>query len=342
MTTLAWLVAATLIAPARPAPPPEPCARGPGGLVSVDYAEGGAEARAAEALVEHLAAEFASRGVSVCRERSSEALAQVTVRSAGGDAATIVVEDRRTGRASARALDLAAIPPTGRPLAVAIAAAELLTAVWLASPPSQATPTGPAPRSPDAAVAAPRPAPARSAGLGGAPGWALEGAFVGQAFGGDHLHLGPEVRGDARALGAGLRPYGRVGLYWALPSRSPNGSVDAVAAAAGLGVGRPFDLSGGRLRGRLRGRLDVGLDLIRVDARGAPRAGARAFAGIGWAVAATSGASLSFRLTPGVAASFGLDGGLVTKGVRLTDDGRTVSALSGWTVRTALGLRLGD
>lgn len=194
-----------------------------------------------------LRAGLAPSNIEVCGAAppgSPEPLARVTIepgRESGSFRVDVV--DSVTQKGVGRDLALAELPADGRPLAVAVAAEELLRASWaeLALRGARSSPSAPPPEV--RAVVEPRPAAAprrRHVALGARLGF--------EHFTGGQTHYG----GEAFVLaptGAVVAGFLALGGRRALSTQATHGSIDASALSGELGVALTF------LR---RGGLDVG------------------------------------------------------------------------------------
>jgi hypothetical protein len=280
-----------------------------------------------------LRAELASRRIDLCSEpgsHSAPAIATVEIaRREGATAIVVQVRDAVTAKRVERDLDLDAIPKDGQPLALALAADELLRASWA----ELALSTAPPPAAPipsavtdtvDASVKTPRRAPRGAFGALAT----IEHYSAGQTLYGADLQASLWV---TRRLSAGAR----LGLRSALSASAPDGEVRASAFVAGLEAAvtaTPPAWSWG-LDALLR------FDLERVSYLAVPNAGASAPGGAATAFLAGAGARLSWSVAGSIRLIAEALAEVPVRPVEATDSGGGVVGLEGVGVQGALGAR---
>lgn len=316
-----------------------PCPEGDRPWVQVEL-EGISPTVAPGRTLDHLRAELATSGITVCaapRADAPPALATVRLRATGEGAVSISVEieDAVTRKGLSRELDLSATPNDARALAVALGATELLRASWAELKLSTA-PTGRLAAPPEVHRALARDRDNAAGGLP-EPGRLTLGLTVsGEEFSGGLRELGVDLRAVIdlhRALRAGLR----VGPRRAESERGPNGMVEADGWLFGLTAAIPITQLGGRSGIELRGRGDA----LQLHFQGIPLSGAT----IGsrrQATALTVGAGFAswVRLTGDLLFEAEVLGGTTARGVIVHDGADEVLRADGLFVGGALGLAL--
>ncbi len=273
-------------------------------------------------FVEQLAASLAQHEIAMCRGGETP-IAEVAIEASDAGTATVHVRDAVTRKDVVRLVRTGAIPSDGRPLALAIAADELLRASWAEillarapAPPPEPPPqvravveaSLPLPLPPPAAAPRALPQPARepaptSRDLSApspdavAPASAphLARVFLGAAPAGERATGGLALGGvDARL---GFYPLDRLALSVriggraALSASATDGSTSASAFVGGLGAavallprGRTFELE-----------IPVRVDVDALEFSAHPSAGARGSDGSAVAVVASVGVAASVR-----------------------------------------------
>jgi hypothetical protein len=281
-----------------------------------------------------LGAGLSPSNIDVCEvapSGSPEALARVSIRAGAGDAHySLDVTDSVTQKRVGRDLALTALPADGRPLALAVAAEELLRASWaelalrgVHSP--QAAPPPEVRAIVEDSAPSPVP-PRRHAALGARLGF--------EHFLGGQTHYGAEL--------FGLFPFGPVaggflalGARRALSSTAPRGSIGASAVAGELGLSLTFVRQGG-----LDLSAFVSARALRLTFEPVAVPEATAHAQSGWAVTSRAGFGLAFG-SPGLLRSYStLGAGLPLKSFSASDSGSVVTGASELELLLATGLAL--
>lgn len=182
----------------------EPCATDGQPVVAFDAPEGPTRTLVGR----ELRASLATRAIALCDASAvgeGQPTAFLEVMLEGETGLTLTVRDRVTNKRVARDVDLAPIPRDARPLAIALAADELLRATWAELLLVDAKPAAPVPSAVTRAVT---PAPPREAAPAVAPApaplIALDVGLVGERYGGGHAQGGLDV-------GLSAFPWSRVG-----------------------------------------------------------------------------------------------------------------------------------
>jgi hypothetical protein len=294
-------------------------------------------------VVEQLSASLAQHGIAACAD-DAPSIADVTFEAErpGQVAVRVRARDAVTQKEVSRVVRIGAIPRDGRPLALAIAADELLRASWAEVALTRAPDPPPSPPPPEVreVVAASLPEPARAPPSERAsPAPERRPFFVDAALTGDRATGGLTLAGvDLRAglwlgprLAATLRAGARVGPQ----ESSPDGAVDTTAWLGGAGATIAL-LAPGRA---VALDVPVRFDAARVQFAAHPAPGARGTDRSAFGAVASTGLSLGARL--GAWFSLFVEGtaGVVVAPVA-ADDARTpFTALSGATFGAALGVR---
>jgi hypothetical protein len=177
-------------------------------------------------IASELRADLEDQSIGVCDDPKAGApAARIVISEAnGGVSIRLEVKDAITSKEVARSIDTSSIPPDGRALAIALAAAELLRASWAELTLRDAPPTPvPAPvrRIVERSLREPAHAEApRIVGLGV--------AFATEAFTSGFVRFGADVRGSVD-LGSRLSFGLSAGFRRALSRTGPDGQVDAEA-----------------------------------------------------------------------------------------------------------------
>ncbi len=310
------------------------------------------DARGRTRLKEQLAASLAQHEIAECGA-GEEALADVAFASAERGV-SIAIRDVVTRKEVTRTVRVASIPPDGRPLALALAADELLRATWaeilLSRAPAPPAEPPPAVRAlvvaslpPATAVPAPIPTPPsptsaaapRSTGAT-TPESAL---FVGASLAGERATGGLALGGvDVRAggwLGSRASLAVRLGARAALSTRATDGQATATALLAGAGGALALIPRGGRVLLEVPIRVDV----ERVAFAAHPVAGAHGENGSAVGVTASTGIAAGFRLARGWTLDLEVTAGAVVRPIDANDGPATFTALSGAVIGAALGVR---
>lgn len=284
-----------------------------------------------------LRAGFTDRGIDACADASgpSSEPPLATVRVASADqtsvAVSVEVRDAVTEKRVSRDVDLTRVPADGRAFAIALAVDELVWASWaeIALAKSQraaAHATKPPPREVIAGVERELPhAPA-----GAVPEIALR--FATEHYGGGQTHLGADL-GALVPLGGRFTLDLDAGFRQGLRVSAPHGRI--LSSALGFGAGVRFAVVhtpaadagvsvGARLAAtRFRGAAATG-------ATDAELAGLTAFARLGLFTSVKLAGPLHLDATAGAGAPL--------RALEATDDGRTITGVSGVELFGALGL----
>jgi hypothetical protein len=223
-------------------------------------------------LVVQLGATLAARNIGLCLpdDKSPGTPPVATLAITKGVQRTVEVtldiHDEVTNKRVLRVVDLGSVPPDARPLAVALAADELLRASWAELLLDDVQKPRDAPLEVHRAVAPPRADPARTVRP-----WELTAGFAAEHFGGGYNELGLDGT-------AGVWPFARLGFQARIGFRSgatisvPQGDVRSNTAV----------LTGGAIAALLPRSSPVGADMMggvvltRMSLSAEPNAGARA------------------------------------------------------------------
>jgi hypothetical protein len=293
----------------------------------------------ASSVAAHLGLELGPRGIALClapvREDAPSPLAIVELRLAEPNLLEVAIGDLATGRRLTRQVPLDGIPEDARPLAIALAADELLRASWLEASIDKLQVT-PAPVTPTTSgVVARGSSVSQDDGSAPAP---RSRAWLSLLGAGESSTGGQNLGGfDARvAWGRRLEIAGRVGYRWGAVVSAEHGNIESSALLGGISAAysSPPEAVWG-------GLLFLRADLARVAFEG------QAFAnGTG-----TTGSALTVLTGCGVSGwrSLGSAWRLVgevslagaVRPVAAVDAGRDISALSGAVVGVAFGVSAG-
>jgi hypothetical protein len=276
-------------------------------------------------IARHVRAELARKEIDVCFSGKGAPIAVVDVLRASPSSVEVVVDvnDSVTHKRVSRALDLKAIPPDARNLAVAVGTDELLIASWVeVALPREGKEKPTAPPAVTRAV---------SHELETEPAAEIGSAFVFEHFAGGQSFFGLDARFGffvLRRLIVTLRG----GLRHGLREETANGSVRSTAWL--LGAGARVGLLSPRAE---TFGLDAfaRLDALTVTFAGEPLEGAVAESRTATTWVGVLGAALWMR--PIRALRVGLEGSLggAFRPVAATDSGNTVTAIEG--LATAVG-----
>ncbi len=289
----------------------------------------------ASSIAAHLGLELGSRGIALClapvREDAASPLAVVELRLVEPNLLEVAIGDLATGRRLTRQVPLDGIPEDARPLAIALAADELLRASWLEASIDKMQ-ASPEPTRPVAPVVVPRAPEGDTARSQSARVWV-------SVLGAGEYSTGGQTLGglDARvAWGRRLQVAGRVGYRWGAVVSAEHGNIESSALLGGVSLAyatRPEAAWGGLLFARA--------DLARMAFEG--QAAANAAGGTGSALTVLAGGGLSGWRSLGSAwrlfGEVSLAG--VIRPVAAVDAGRDASALSGAIVGAAFGISAG-
>ncbi len=287
----------------------------------------------AKAVRSDLRAGLLPSKIEVCEagaDAAAEPLARVVIEQVEGRPArySLDVTDSVTHKRVGRDLGLDKLPADGRPLALAVAAEELLRASWaelalrgVHSPETAAPPEVRAVVEKSAPAPAP---PRRHAALG------ARVAF--EHFLGGQTHYGADLFAAA-PLGAVAGGFVSVGARRALSVQAPHGSIGASALSAELGLSLTYFRQDG---------LDLGAFVsgrvlrLTFEPEGAPGVSATTSSGFG--VISRAGLSLAFG-SPGILRSYSaLGAGLPLRSFAASDTGRVVTGASELELFASTGL----
>lgn len=330
LSTLAQL---TATAPARAQPSGERC--GPAGQPWVSVAWKGQAWQPAQqrAVLEDLRAGLRQKGIAACLLGSagSEPPIALLELEAGDEARVSVgieVHDALTEKRVLRDLDLRALEPDARALAIAAAADELLRASWaelaLDDAPEPARPAPPEVERALRASLSPARVGRRDVALG------ARGAV--EHHGGGHTLLG----GDAFVTVWLSERFGlelAVGLRHGLPEDATHGRVVSRALRSALDLALAV-LPRGRTLG-LHAMLGVAVASLRVRGDAAP--GALDAEGSGLSAQARTGVVLALALHDALALRAEAGLGAPLRSVEASDEGRVVSSTRGIELHAGLG-----
>ena len=342
---------AVWVAPARASPP---CVR-----IAPDTAT--LDPRGRARLVEQLSASLARHGIEAC-SGDAKPLAEVLFQMEGraGVEVRVVTRDEVTRKDASRVVRMGTVPADGRPLALAVAADELLRATWaeialtrapapppepppevkalveasLPPPPPPPPPPAPTPAAlpaPSPRPESPPPSPSASAARPLSIGAAISGesSTGGLTLGGIDLRLAvwPLPR---------LAPTLRLGARVAPESSATDGTAAPSAWLAGVGLllgllprERAFSLV-----------IPVRADVERVQFQAHPSRGARGTDQAAVAVTAALGIAASFRMAPAWSIDVEVTGGAVLRPVEANDAQASFTAVSGALIGASLGLNV--
>jgi hypothetical protein len=282
-----------------------------------------------------LRAGLAPSSIEVCTRApggSPQPLARVVIspRELPGASYSLDVIDLVTEKRVGRQLYLDNLPPDGRPLALAVAAEELLRASWAElALRGVHSPETAAPPEVRAVVerAEPRPPPLRRFTALGAR-VAFEHFLGGQThYGGDLFVVVPFGRVASGLFGVGARR--------ALSTQAPHGSIGASGLSAELGLSLAFL----QQRGLDLGAFVSGRALrLSFEPRGEPGVSSRTSSG--FVVSSRAGLVLAFG-SPGLLRSYSaLGAGLPLRSLEASDSGRIVTGASELELFASTGLAL--
>ena len=271
-----------------------------------------------EEIARHVRAELARKDIDVCFSGKGAPIAVVDILRASPSSVEVVVDvsDSVTHKRVSRALDLKAIPPDARNLAVAVGTDELLIASWVevALPRERKKPS----------LAPPAVERAVSHELEPEPHAELGSAFVFEHFGGGQSFLGLDARFGYFVLRR-LAVTVRGGLRQGLSEGSANGSVRSTAWLVGAGARAGLFPRAETLGVDALARFDA----VTVSFTGEPNEGAVAQTRTATTLVGSVGVAAWAR--PSRALRLSLEGsfGGAFGSVAATDSGNTVTALEG-------------
>jgi hypothetical protein len=278
-----------------------------------------------EEIARRLATGLAPSEIGVCvgEVPGSGTVAQVDVAAADGATIRIRVTDLVTSKTLERAIDLSAIPPDSRGVAVALYVEELLQASWAELALARRVYLHERPASPPAAVqrvvasVLPPRAPPRARPL------RLSLGASAAAFQGGAALLGPELSIGWRArpwLEPAVRAVYRVGPAVA----APHGTIEAQAVGAGVSIDLVWPLARAASL-----YFPEGVDLSSITFVASARPHALATTGLRPAVVVSHGAGLRIAAGPVVTASVDARFCWTPLPAEAADDHRVVVGVSG-------------
>jgi hypothetical protein len=266
-------------------------------------------------IVRHVRAELDRKGIGVCFRGRGEPIAIVQVFSPSKDSVQVVldVRDAITHKRVSRTLDLRAIPPDARPLAIAIGTDELLIASWVEVAVTDDDPTLP---SEVTHVVSEELARGRFAEAGA--------AFAFESYAGRQKFLGIDARAGLWLV-EHLAVTLRFGLRRGFEVKSTNGSVRTDAWLLGVGLRVPLMPPSEMFGLDVQGRADV------IYASYVPEAEPGVIARRGEATAIVAWAGIAPTFQPVTRLRIAVEGalGAPLRPIRATDTGDSVSAIEG-------------
>ena len=327
---LSALLAAVLVlaGPARAAGgEPEQCGKPGQPWVKFERGDPKRAPQGFEAIVQHVRAELLLRQIEVClTQTGAPPIATVRLAAKSADAVEVVIEvqDALTKKRVSRLLDLRALPPDARPLAIAVGTDELLRASWV----EIAIDTAAAPEEPPPAVVDVVQEELRSEAV-----IEIGTALVFEGYGGGQRFWGIDARGGARPLPR-LSVALRAGLRDGSSAEAPNGKVGASALV--LGAAAEFSLL--RLSRSFEVELLGRMDAVHVSYLPKADPGAVARSEDDTAVVATGGLSATLALGARAVVFAEFSAGAPLRPVRAADSGDQVVAVSGLSLMTGVGI----
>jgi hypothetical protein len=332
-----WLAGAGVLAiderAARAEPPP--CGQTDQTWVNVKFVGHGWSKKLSDAVMAELKTDLAGNGIAVCAEAASAILPPVAVVEIIADdpssvLISIQVRDKVTAKQVGRDTDLGALPPDGRPLAVAAAADELLRVTWAELALRSAHP--PAIEPPEAVLRAAR----ETLPVAPANAERLElGARMSVAhFGGGQTELGPD--GFVRAfITQRFATEIALGGRSALSVKAPHGTIRSHALIGSLGVV-------GTLYRSTPLRLEIGAGFrgasVSFEADAASSAQGSSLSAMTVSAYASAGAAV--RIVSSLRFNAGMGVGAPLRSASATDDGAVVSGVTGVEIFGNAGLAL--
>jgi hypothetical protein len=289
----------------------------------------------AEAVRSELRAGLAPSSIDVCAEGlqlTTEPLARVSIKQVDevGARYSLDVTDSVTKKRVGRDLSLQKLPADGRPLALAVAAEELLRASWaelaLRGVHSPETAAPPEVRAVVEKSEKPAPAPRRFPALGARLSF--------EHFLGGQTHYGADLFGVLPA-GPVAGVFLAAGVRRGLSARAPHGSIAASGVSAELGLSLTFLREAGLdLGGFVSGRV------LRLSFEPEAQAGARASESSGYVVVSRVGLSLAFGSSGLLRSYSALGAGLPLRSFSASDTGGVVTGASELELFASTGLAL--
>ncbi len=285
-----------------------------------------------ERVKRQLAAGLRDRGIDVCESAPGSPVARISFaqRPEQKVAIAVTAEDAITDKTVSRSVDLSRLPDDAWPLALAVAADEILRASWaelvLESAPK---PKQPVPEAVEQSVRRdlrPEVAPSE-------PRWSVAAAAVADAYGGGARQLGVDARVSFR-LGSRTALRLAAGLRAALPQQAPNGEVYASSTLLALGPSFGLTSPGARFRVELGAWCQVARVEYRANAVGA----ARDESGAATGVSVRGGPTLGWTPDPALLIFADLGLGAAIRPTEALDDGQVVMGHSGLVGSLALGI----
>ncbi len=305
------------------------------GAASTPWVQVSIEGQWPEGFVERLLADFRAgllqEGIDACTTGSGPAPALASVRIAPSDAHSVAVsvdlKDALTAKRVGRDVDLSRLPPDGRPLAVAVAADELLRASWAELALKSAPEPIVAPP-PEVTAAVDRVLP-KSEGRGS---FSLGLRAAGERYLGGQTHVGGDVTLRQR-FGRRWQAQAYGGLRQALDVRGDEGDVSGTATTFGATA-----LLAVLPASAVELCVLAGAHGAIVTLEGEPRGDATGSSLSGVVVYAVAGVGLSARLYRGLRAELGVGAGLPLRSLEATEGGRVVTGVSGGQGNANLGI----
>ncbi len=326
------LVAQSLLAAAATAK--AECAPGAGPWVSLSFADSAWPQAFRANVLADFRARLAEENIAVCTAAEAPArppVARITISSQSRTSVDVSVDlnDAITAKRVGRDVDLSRVPADGRPLAIAVAAGELLRASWvelaLAAPPSP--PRAPPPEV-RRAVQRALPAPAAAArrvrfGL----------LAAGERFAGGQTQAGADAAFSGY-LAPRLRTLLAAGARQSLTVDAEHGEV--LGSSLGVGLGAALVVWQRPHSAELT--LGVASRFAFARFRGRARDGASEGDFSGLAIYARLGVGAALRLVGPLWLDAGVSGGVPLRSLSAEDAGRRVTAMSGLEAAGRLGV----
>ncbi|HEX4517050.1 MAG TPA: hypothetical protein VH054_26065 [Polyangiaceae bacterium] len=288
-----------------------------------------------ERVRRELRADLAPQAVDVCdATREGAPIARIELSPVEGARAVSIrleIRDALTAKEVARTVSIESIPPDGRALAIAVAAAELLRASWAelalrsAPPPAQPVPKA-VTRIVESAIAPPAKAKASPRVV------SLGVALAGEAFTTGFARLGADVRAGVD-LGPRFTIAARLGFRRALAAQVADGTIEADALVFGaegaVAVLSPRERTW---------NLDVLLraDVAEISFHATPKQGVGASSATLTSVELSSGVRGRVALAPSFGLALEVGGGGAIVGAVARDGEKTVAGTNGALVFCAL------
>jgi hypothetical protein len=312
------------------------CAAGDGPWVAVSFADNRWSDQFKNNVLADFRARLAEEGIAVCAKQEAPAraaVAEVTISPQGSASVDVSVDlsDSLTAKRVGRDVDLSRVPPDGRPLAVALAAGELLRASWVEIALNQ-------PR----AAAPPRPPPPevrrvvqRALPVAESPAHPPRVGLLaaGEHFAGGQTQLGVDayfIGILASRLRLSMAGGGREGLS----VRSKYGEV--LGSSLGIALGGQVVVAESARRAELALGLGVRFAVARFRGRAGEGATENDFSGL--SIYARLGLDAAFCLVGPLWLEAGAGGGLPLRSLSATDDTTTLTGMTGLELAGRAGL----